>query len=102
MEPGRGRQGVEKEVVRNRVQRAGAAAQKVVSPAPIRHSESMGMISGVCRRVCVCACGSEMCGSGRDRVIVTVDAQSLSVAMARQSLLHNGLATRFDIRHGDL
>ena len=34
--------------------------------------------------------------------IVTVEAQRLSVALARKSVLHNGLATRFDIRHGDL
>jgi len=34
--------------------------------------------------------------------IVTVEAQSLSVALARKSVLHNGLAKRFDIRHGDL
>ena len=34
--------------------------------------------------------------------IVTVEAQSVSCALARKSVLHNGLAPRFEIRHGDL
>ena len=34
--------------------------------------------------------------------VVTVEAQPLSVALARRSVRYNGLADRFDIREGDL